>query len=513
MRQNINIHIVFLLLLCLFLTNLKGQTVHFPISGGSTNDFSSPFGPRNLGSANYPNTGYDYDFHGGVDIGNTPEGTNIYPMFDGVVVGKASNWVTVSKSTEEGVYFKYQHLKNISVNINDQVTGGITKLGETDSQIHLDLRYLSKQPPNLDYVDNDDWGLHDYYAKNPANVLVTSNVSSPIILDSDGYSFNYLMLEEDNGTSYSNQQGKYFEIGVRVEDDELDISTVIVELTWTDESENVYDASDLLMPSTCTDFPSLPNYIDYDFRINCGDITGTNSDVGHNCESVGIYPRRFNRTDNTHTVYFRWYINESFWDQKQIFNTLNNLYADITVMDLDFNFTRANNIGIATCIGCSPPDEAPSPPTSLTASYQATGKVNLSWQAPLSGELADFYRIYRCLSSESMNDNDIVGIASLTEYLDEDYDLVSNESYKYAVAGVNWAGEGYNSSEVSITLPCYTKVISSKMYMGYALEKGCYISIQDVEIKSGANVVFDADENVTIDSNFTVELGSTVTIQ
>jgi hypothetical protein len=288
---------------------------------------------------------------------------------------------------------------------------------------------------------------------------------------------------------------------------------VLVMLTWEDGSGNVYDAADLLMPSTCTDFPNHPNYVDYDFRINCGDITGTDSDVGHNCDPVGIYPRSFNRTDNTHTVYFRWYINESFWNQKQIFSSLNDLYADITVMDLDFHFTRANNIDIVTCIGCSPPDEAPLSPTLLTASYQATGKVNLTWQASSSGEPADFYRIYRCLASMNMSDNDIIGITTLTEYLDDDYDLVSNESYKYAVAGVNWAGEGYNSNELAITLPCYTKEISNKVYMGYAAENGCNLSIHDVEIKSGANVVFDADENITISGNFTIEVGAEISLQ
>lgn len=513
MRSNMNKLIILPFLLCLFLAKVKGQTLYFPISGNSTDDFSSPFGPRNLGSANYPNTGYDYDFHGGVDIGNAPQGTNIYALFDGIVVDKGSSWVTVSKSTEEGVYFKFHHLQNISVNINDQVTGGVTKLGETDSQIHLDLRYLVKQPPNLDYVDNTDWGLHDYNAQNPSSVLVTSNASAPVILDTDGDALNHLILEEDDGTSHSNQQGMYFEIGARVVDDELDVSTVLVGLTWEDGLGNVYDHGDLLMPSTCTDYPNLPNYVDYDFRINCGDLTGTDSDVGHNCDPVGIYPRRFSRADNYHTVYFRWYINESFWNQKQIFSSLNNLYADITVLDLAFNITTANNIDIATCIGCSPPDEAPLSPTLLTANYQAAGKVSLAWQASASGEPANFYRIYRCLASQNMADNDIIGITTLSEYLDDDYNLVSNESYKYAVAGVNWAGEGYNSNELSITLPCYTKEISNKVYMGYAIENGCNFSIHNVEIKSGANVLFETDECVTITSNFIVESGSVLGIQ
>ncbi|MBW6534860.1 MAG: peptidoglycan DD-metalloendopeptidase family protein [Mariniphaga sp.] len=508
MGENTNIQIILLLFICLPLANVTGQTLHFPISGNSTDDFSSPFGPRNLGSANYPNTGYDYDFHGGVDIGNAPQGTNIYALFDGVVLDKGSSWVTVSKSTEDGVYFKFHHLQNISVNINDQVTGGVTKLGETDNQIHLDLRYLNKQPPNLDYVDNADWGLYDYNAQNPASVLVTNNASSPVILDAYGDPLNHLILDEDDGTSHYNQQGMYFEIGARVVDDELDVSTVLVMMTWEDETGNVYDAADLLMPSTCTDYPNLPNYVDYDFRINCGDITGNNSDVGHNCEPVGIYPKRFSRTDDYHTVYFRWYINESFWNQKQIFSSLNDLYVDITVLDLAFNITTANNIDIVTCIGCSPPDEAPLPPSLLSVNYQPTGKVNLTWQASASGESAEFYRIYRCLAGDNMSDNDLIGITTLTEYLDDDNDLVSNESYKYAVAGVNWAGEGYNSNELSITLPCYNKEISNKVYMGYAVENGCNLSIHDVEIKSGANVLFKTDESVTITGNFIVETGS-----
>jgi hypothetical protein len=134
MRANTYIQIILLLFLWLPATNVTGQTLYFPISGNSTDDFSSPFGSRNLGSANYPNTGYDYDFHGGIDIGNTPQGTNVYALFDGVVLDKGSSWVTVSKSAENGIYFKFHHLQNISVNINDPVTGGVTKLGETDTK-------------------------------------------------------------------------------------------------------------------------------------------------------------------------------------------------------------------------------------------------------------------------------------------------------------------------------------------------------------------------------------------
>ena len=55
-----------MLLICLS-TQLYSQT--WPI--GTQNDLSSPFGSRNLGSQNFPNAGYDYDFHRGVDIAGT----------------------------------------------------------------------------------------------------------------------------------------------------------------------------------------------------------------------------------------------------------------------------------------------------------------------------------------------------------------------------------------------------------------------------------------------------------
>lgn len=489
---------------------LTGQTLHFPISGNSTNDFSSSFGPRNIGSANYPNSGYDYDFHGGVDIGNATTSTNVYPMFNGVVVDKdnigAVTWITLSKSSEPGVYFKYHHLHNITVDKNDVVVGGTTILGQIEDD-HLDIRYLDKTGSlNPNYLDNLDWGVHDYNTRSPSYVLVTSNTASPTFVDSDGNAFSYLYLVEDNGTSHNNQQGKYIEFGVRVLDDELDLTNVNIQLTWEDDNGNTYDAVDLLLLSTCNDYSELPFMVDYDFKINCGDITGTDSDVGHNCGSVGIYPRGFSRTDNYHTVYFRWYINESFWDENNI--SVYDVYADIYALDAAYNFANQNNIGIYTCMDCSPPDEAPLAPTLQSVTYQATGKVYLTWQPASGGESADFYRIYRCLSSETMTDYDVIGITTATNYLDDNSDLISNYSYKYAVAGVNWAGEGYNSNELSITLPCFTKNINNKIYMGYTNEKGCHLSIHDVEIKSGASVIFDADESIEINGEFEVDIGA-----
>ncbi len=53
--------------------------------------------------------------------------------------------------------------------------------------------------------------------------------------------------------------------------------------------------------------------VDFNNLYNCGDWTAANSDIGHNSESVGIYPRKFNSWDPYHTVYFRWYVKEDNW--------------------------------------------------------------------------------------------------------------------------------------------------------------------------------------------------------
>ena len=184
------------------------------------------------------------------------------------------------------------------------------------------------------------------------------------------------------------------------------------------------------------------------------------------------------------------------------------ILVDIEVEDEFEHITTVNNVSFALCENCDPPEDAPDPPTLSSVSYQATGKVNLSWQRAGTGEPADYFRIYRCFASETMTDNDVIGIETATSYLDEDPELISNYSYKYAVAGVNFEGEGYNSNLISITLPCYTKYITDKIYLGNITENGCNLVFEDVEIKNGANVVIDVDQTITIESDFEVEIGA-----
>jgi hypothetical protein len=487
----------------------KGQTMYFPVDGKSTDDFTSSFGPRNLSlnSNEYPQSGYDYDFHAGIDISGTAW-TNVYPIYNSYIVDMGSSWITIKPVGWTNVYYKYQHIYIESgLSIGNYVAGGSTVLGQTDNGNHLDFRFLIKPTAHADYVDNWDWGVNDYNAYNPAYDLVENNTTIPLIVDEYGSpisSMSYIDIDEDNGTLHGNQQGGYFVIGARSEDDELDIDKITVLLEGTDDNNNRYYEDELLLPTNTTDHPQWPHRVWYDLRYNCGDLDGNDSDIGHNSESVGIYPKIL--TSDHHTVYFRWYINETNW------YNMASIFVDIEVEDVAGNIARANNISFATCIDCYPPDEAPDAPTLSSVSYQDTGKVNLIWQSAQTGEPADFFRIYRCFASESMTDNDAIGIAAATSYLDDDPDLISNYSYKYAVAGVNLEGEGYNSNEISITLPCYTKNIIDKIYMGNIVEKGCRFSIENVEIKSGANVKFDADESVIIESDFEVEIGAILEI-
>ncbi|GAI54602.1 unnamed protein product, partial [marine sediment metagenome] len=211
-----------------FLVGIEGQTIYFPVDGKSTEDFNSSFGSRNLGTQEYPHaTLYDYDFHAGLDIAG-PENTKVLPVYSGQILKIGYSYMIIKPSNTSNVYYKYIHIvPNYLLYELDMVTGGVTELGKTDSENHLDIRYLVHN----DYVDENSFGNWDYNTYNPVRKLVVNNTTSPIIVNKDGVplsSIISLSTYEDNGTLNGNQSGKYFVLGARSDYDELDISKITV---------------------------------------------------------------------------------------------------------------------------------------------------------------------------------------------------------------------------------------------------------------------------------------------
>jgi len=97
----------------------------------------------------------------------------------------------------------------------------------------------------------------------------------------------------------------------------------------------------------------------------------------------------------------------------------------------------------------STPIGPPSTPRFLQASA-GDGSVALTWQAPVSdgGSATTNYRIYRGLSSGVLSVlNSVAG--NISSYTDAS--VTNGLTYYYQVAGVNGAGEGARSAEVSAT--------------------------------------------------------------
>ncbi len=124
-----------------------------------------------------------------------------------------------------------------------------------------------------------------------------------------------------------------------------------------------------------------------------------------------------------------------------------------------------------------------------------------------------YYRIYRCPTTRQMTDNDIIGITTgftcdesdcFSLYIDEDSDLIPGVTYKYAVAGVNYAGEGFNSNELSVmfgsALP--TSITSSCTLGGAYYGNSCVIS-------NNATVVIYPRVRINLNS-LTVNQGSKI---
>lgn len=382
--------IVFIVLLVFMSINLLSLT--FPVDGKSVSDITSSYGPRNLTDdnppENYPDDGYDYDFHCALDIYGY-EGTDVLSVADdGVVTDVNDNlkYIVIKYQTTDGdCWVKYMHIVR-SVNKNDPVDAG-DKIGETDYENHLDIRYYPWEAPRA----------LDENAVYPGDIIDDlDNDNDPILLDtyeSVIYDHTSLITSVDNGTAHANPSGKrYFEIGVRVKRIECDLDYVEISLSGT-YNGNTVDEDDLLdcsslqypdwgKPGEVCYFPYVDGYDDDgdgetdDYvRLNCGDRSSDNDDVGHNSSSVGIYPRHLGSSDTYHTVYFRWYVDESIWSQTS------DRVLKVTAVDMFENDVVCDNIELPTCINCNPPDDAPNAPTLTNVDYiQSSRSIKLEYE-------------------------------------------------------------------------------------------------------------------------------------
>lgn len=316
-------------------STMYSTTYHFPLGPSySHSNFTSAFGSRNLGSGEYPNTGYNYDFHAAIDIG-APIGTNVYPIINGTVEKKFD-----TNDDNERIYIKYNdggddfivcyfHVEIASgMNEGIPVTGGTTVVAtvrDYSGADHLDVRLFLVD--DYDEIDAETWSNAD----NPGYVLcddIDEFDDSPFMMDENqNYLFDYntINVSEDNSTVHFNQIGKYFEVGARVRRDEVDMDWIQVSLDGWDEDNNTYYTETQILR-----YPEIMDErykVDYSLQINCGDKVTSNDDVGHNSKSVGIYPKILNPTETYHDVYFRWYVDEQIW------NLLENCTLTVGVQD------------------------------------------------------------------------------------------------------------------------------------------------------------------------------------
>lgn len=146
------------------------QAQTWPIN--TPDHMSSPFGPRNLGSQEYPNPGYNYDFHRGIDILGTG---NVKAILSGTVIeiygsGEEQGMGVQIDDNDDpwwnGGYFKYHHFApKQGLEVGSIITQGEIIGTVASGEDHLDIKYypyVYRDPVDvwhplwvLDYPNND----------------------------------------------------------------------------------------------------------------------------------------------------------------------------------------------------------------------------------------------------------------------------------------------------------------------------------------------------------------------
>ncbi|MCF7886452.1 MAG: T9SS type A sorting domain-containing protein, partial [Candidatus Marinimicrobia bacterium] len=244
----------------------------------------------------------------------------------------------------------------------------------------------------------------------------------------------------------------------------------------------------------------LKNEIDYSSRTNCKE------EEPSNIECLKIDPKSFSREDLYHTVYLKWYINENVW------YTLNdNPTLEINVYDVNNagNVTYANTLSIITSIEGGP-DGSPGPPTLISVIYdQSANNIKLEYEPDLSEPYPEYCAIYRCPANENIDDSDQIGITSNNyEYYDDSGELIPGNEYKYAVAGVNVVGEGYNSNtKCAIFGEELENIISNNLSLD-----GSYYSNGTI-VENGVTLDIDPGSEINFAPNASLEVNGTLDAQ
>jgi hypothetical protein len=489
------------LLVLMFAWILSGKTLYSQVLDvgdrppaswpvGDYDDLSSAFGPRNQGQVEWVENGWDdtdldtqynYDFHRGVDIGATGMISAIMGGTVHAVVQEGSNYYIIIKSEFDyngqilTWFWKYNHVW-AAVLEGETITTGEQNIAAVQVD-HLDVKFYPFGVYAL-YADawHPMWALpyEDFYDPSITNMIYSADFS-----------------------------GHFIGFDVNADDEELDVVDITIELEAWREDGGKYNTNELLRSTGENNY-----YVSYDYKYNCGDIElNEDSDAGYN-NYIRILPYIFDRSDNEHTVQYRFYIKPEVVDN--IYN--DEIYAEVSVMDCNWNVETQGYYLESTCIECGGPG-LPYPPENITATpNNSKMTIELHWNPPSSGPDPDYYVIYRRSSDSSEPQNArVIGITSNTSFSD-DKRTTPGQSYYYALASVIYHdppggdGEGENSTELLCTMPSSGTVTTSRLWKGDAHIYG------NVTVNNNATLTIERGSNVKFHGyySFTVNAGSRI---
>jgi hypothetical protein len=353
--------------------------------------------------------------------------------------------------------------KSPFIDIGTEVTP-LTQIGWVNHPNgHIDIRYSEGEEFLWDAFTN---------SLNLGRILTDNYSGSPDAISDDGSEYGSTLFDLHAHP---------------IENDALDFDQMAIYMSYFDGTNN-FSTEDILDRSAIRAGHNY-NWIKYEERNNVGDQIGQN-DNGHLSSSVHVDQRDFQRDDDYHIIYFKWYLNQT--NLNLITDDIN---IEIFLWDWDGNPVYLNTIGHVTCIGCNPPTGTPDPPTLVSVAYShLNSNIRLEWDEAEGSAEAKFFRIYRCLAEEEMTDRDKIGISSAWDnghffYEDNDPNLIPGANYKYAVAGVNYLGEGFNSNELS---SLFGEMLASNIRSNTTLS-GVYTIVSKnavLTINPGAKITF-----------------------
>jgi len=450
---------------------LHAQTYYWPVVNGPAT-LTSAFGPRNKGRQEYPINNsvtdrYEYDFHPALDLAIHQIDNEVVPVLSGIVddIGGSgvNTYVTIEHTYPgESTTFlcTYTHITpTAGLEEGNLVIGGLDVIGNTlcynggndHTADHLDLRYFPDGIRADADMNGDNPGK--ILTQTPVGAGLTISTSEPLILNGSETVLpetgNQLFLEADPTDLFGNQvNARYFVIGARIPKSALSINSIKVSLCGYYNGDYL-DEHSLLKNTNATGTYEFeePHEVTYyvgdhwetyeSWTVACGDNydgTTTSRDDGHNSSAVGIYPRRLQRGDTYHTVYFRWYVNDNYWSYMNYINATIEVNTWVIIDNKPLGITRYN-IPIGRTISgyiTSDGTRSGSPISGVimrNISYEpntdATGKYNAivpdGWSGTATPEFAKFSfdppnKIYTNITTDQTSTN-------------EDYRAIQNTTY------------------------------------------------------------------------------------